>query len=68
MHICTRLTQTFRIEANATFKKSKLDIMKKSWSGDTPGDSDKLYWLNGHKYEKLDGISWTAIEGGRAKL
>lgn len=57
-----------RIESNATFKKAKGDIVKKSWHEHAPGNSDKLYWLNGHVYERLDVKSWSAIESGRAKL
>lgn len=57
-----------RIESNATFKKAKADIVKKSWNENAKGNTDKLYWLNGNVYERLDGPAWAAIEGGRAKL
>ena len=57
-----------RIESNATFKKSKGDIVKKSWNENAKGNTDKLYWLNGNDYERLDGSAWASIEGGRAKL
>lgn len=42
--------------------------MKKSWDASAGGIADKLYWLNGTKYEPLDGTAWGAIETGRAKL
>ena len=42
--------------------------MKKSWNENAKGNTDKLYWLNGKVYERLDGPAWAAIEGGRAKL
>ncbi|KAH8811094.1 putative bifunctional fatty acid transporter/acyl-CoA synthetase [Xylogone sp. PMI_703] len=57
---------TPEIEANATFKKAKGDIVKKSWKPDE--NKDKLYWLNGTNYEKLDTLNWSEIESGRAKL
>ena len=57
-----------RIEANATFKKSKGDLQKKGWDASAGGITDKLYWLNGQKYEPLNRDSWGAIEAGRAKL
>ncbi|RFU28967.1 hypothetical protein B7463_g7362, partial [Scytalidium lignicola] len=59
-----RITQ--EIESNATFKKAKGDIMKKSWKPE--GSEDKLYWLNGTKYERLEATSWGEIESGQAKL
>jgi len=57
-----------RIEANATFKKSKIDLVKKSWIADKNGNTDKLYWLDGKSYKSLDEISWKGIESGKAKL
>ncbi|CAG8972995.1 hypothetical protein HYALB_00007842 [Hymenoscyphus albidus] len=60
---------TPQIEENATFKKSKGDLIKKSWISSDPGNAkDKLYWLNGTVYEKLDSGSWGTIETGKAKL
>jgi hypothetical protein len=56
-----------RIEANATFKKSKNDLIKKSWIQSEAG-TDKLYWLDGQVYKPLDGTAWSGIESGRAKL
>jgi hypothetical protein len=58
----------YRIEANATFKQAKALMMKRSWDLNAPGNSDQLYWLNGHKYKRLDVSDWGAIEYGRAKL
>lgn len=56
-----------RVATNATFKQAKGDLVKKGWDPcDTNGD--KLYWLNGTKYEKLDAPSWSSIENGQAKL
>lgn len=52
---------------NATFKQLKGDLVKKSWDPRS-GEKDKLYWLNGNKYEKLDESSWSSIEAGQAKL
>jgi len=59
---------TKEIEANATFKKSKIDLVKKSWIADKNGNTDKLYWLDGKSYKSLDEISWKGIESGKAKL
>ncbi|KAG9237165.1 putative bifunctional fatty acid transporter/acyl-CoA synthetase [Amylocarpus encephaloides] len=60
---------TPEIEDNATFKKSKGDLIKKSWiAGDKSNGQDKLYWLNGTSYGPLDGESWLKIETGKAKL
>lgn len=45
--------------------------MKRSWNtlnSDAKGQRDKLYWLNGNVYERLDASSWSNIETGRAKL
>lgn len=56
-----------RVTVNATFKQLKGDLVKKSWDPRN-GEGDKLYWLNGEKYEKLDASSWSSIEAGQAKL
>ncbi|PVH81181.1 putative bifunctional fatty acid transporter/acyl-CoA synthetase [Cadophora sp. DSE1049] len=61
-----RITQ--EIEANATFKKSKNDLIKKSWIASDPKNQDKLYWLDGQTYKPLDAMSWGSIESGKAKL
>jgi hypothetical protein len=47
-----------RIDANATFKKDETE----------KGNTDRLYWLNGKIYEKLDRRSLDSIQHGRAKL
>ena len=57
-----------RIEANATFKKAKGELLKKTWDEEAPGNTDKLYWLNGSRYERLSKGDWAQIEAGRAKL
>ncbi|KAG0647555.1 Solute carrier family 27 member 4 [Hyphodiscus hymeniophilus] len=59
---------TKEIESNATFKKAKGDMVKKTWNENAKGNTDKLYWLNGSKYERLDRPAWASIEEGRAKL
>ncbi|TVY42800.1 Fatty acid transporter protein [Lachnellula occidentalis] len=59
---------TPEIETNATFKKAKSEILKRSWNASDKDNHDKLYWLNGKKYQPLDGDSWSAIEMGKAKL
>ncbi|TVY13141.1 Long-chain fatty acid transport protein 4 [Lachnellula arida] len=59
---------TPEIETNATFKKAKGDLLKRSWNANEQGNQDKLYWLNGKSYQPLDGESWGAIEIGKAKL
>ncbi|OWP05437.1 hypothetical protein B2J93_7638 [Marssonina coronariae] len=59
---------TREIEANATFKKAKNDLIKKSWNAADSGNQDKLYWLDGQEYKPLDKLSWGSIESGRAKL
>ena len=56
-----------RVTVNATFKQLKGDLVKKAWDP-RDGTGDKLYWLNGSKYEKLDTSSWSSIETGEAKL
>lgn len=56
-----------RIKSNATFKKAKQELLKLGWV-ETEGNTDKLYWLNGKTYQRLDGVSWESIKVGRAKL
>jgi hypothetical protein len=58
----------YRIEANATFKKVKQEMLKKSWDENEEGNTDKLFWLNGKAYQRLDSTSWDSIKLGRAKL
>lgn len=43
-------------------------MVKKGWDPRVDWKGDKLYWLNGKKYAKLDERSWMEIETGRAKL
>lgn len=57
---------TREIEANATFKKAKQELLKKSWKTEKGGDA--LYWLDGKTYRTLDGAAWSGIESGKAKL
>lgn len=58
----------YRIESNATFKKAKQELLKKSWDENEEGSTDKLYWLNGKVYQRLDRSSWDSIKVGSAKL
>ncbi|KIM94661.1 hypothetical protein OIDMADRAFT_135626 [Oidiodendron maius Zn] len=59
---------TEEIESNATFKKAKQELLKRSWNENEDGNTDRLYWLNGTTYERLDRASWDSIKDGRAKL
>ena len=52
---------TEEIETNATFKKSKVGLLKRSWKDAERDDRDKLYWLNGKTYESLDG-RWDVVD------
>ena len=56
------------METGVTFKQAKGALTKKGWDPRTDWGGDKLYWLNGTAYEKLDGASWMSIESGQAKL
>jgi hypothetical protein len=51
-----------------TFKQAKGELAKLGWDPRTQTKGDKLYWLNGSTYQKLDEQSWASIESGRAKL
>lgn len=64
----TQCSFYFRVATNATFKQAKGDLVKKGWDPRADAKGDKLYWLNGTKYEKLDTESWSSIENGQAKL
>lgn len=57
-----------RVATGVTFKQAKGDLVKKGWDPQVDWKGDKLYWLNGKKYAKLDERSWMEIETGRAKL
>lgn len=57
-----------RIGTGISFKQAKGDFVKKSWKENDGGDKDKLYWLKGTIYDRLDNETWKTIEAGRAKL
>ncbi|PWY84715.1 bifunctional fatty acid transporter and acyl-CoA synthetase [Aspergillus sclerotioniger CBS 115572] len=59
---------TDKVETGVTFKQAKGALTKKGWDPRTDWGGDKLYWLNGTAYQKLDGQSWMSIESGQAKL
>ncbi|RAK99198.1 putative bifunctional fatty acid transporter/acyl-CoA synthetase (FAT1) [Aspergillus ibericus CBS 121593] len=59
---------TDKVETGVTFKQAKGALTKKGWDPRMDWGGDKLYWLNGTAYEKLDGQSWRSIESGQAKL
>ncbi|KAE8377634.1 hypothetical protein BDV26DRAFT_281694 [Aspergillus bertholletiae] len=61
-----RLTE--KVATGVTFKQAKGDLAKKGWDPRGDWKGDKLYWLNGKTYEKLDERSWSSIENGQAKL
>ncbi|KKK13749.1 putative bifunctional fatty acid transporter and acyl-CoA synthetase [Aspergillus rambellii] len=61
-----RLTE--KVATGVTFKQAKGDITKKGWDPRSDWKGDKLFWLNGTKYETLNDESWSCIESGRAKL
>ncbi|KAA8650642.1 hypothetical protein EYZ11_002817 [Aspergillus tanneri] len=61
-----RLTE--KVATGVTFKQAKGELAKKGWDPRVDSNGDKLYWLNGSSYEKLDTISWSSIETGQAKL
>ncbi|KAF7595884.1 hypothetical protein BBP40_004377 [Aspergillus hancockii] len=57
-----------KVATGVTFKQAKGDLTKKGWDPRLDWKGDKLYWLNGTKYERLDERSWSSIESGQAKL
>ncbi|KAJ5604611.1 hypothetical protein N7510_009765 [Penicillium lagena] len=59
---------TEKVETGVTFKQAKGDLVKKGWDPRQDWAGDKLYWLNGTIYEKLNDQSWSEIESGKAKL
>ncbi|KAL2857489.1 hypothetical protein BJX68DRAFT_177665 [Aspergillus pseudodeflectus] len=61
-----RLTE--KVATGVTFKQAKGELTKKGWNPQGDWNGDKLYWLNGTKYEKLTDSSWSTIESGLAKL
>lgn len=62
-----RLTE--QIDTNATFKHVK-DILKtRPWDPTSPSaGKDRLYWLDGETYKKLDSDAWASINAGKARL
>ncbi|KAL4777876.1 hypothetical protein BDW60DRAFT_202749 [Aspergillus nidulans var. acristatus] len=61
-----RLTE--KVATGVTFKQAKGELTKKGWDPHFDWNGDKLYWLNGTRYEKLTKPSWSSIESGQAKL
>ena len=63
-----------RIDIGATFKHAKEVLKKRSWkpsdfSEEKEGEGDRLYWLDGQVYRRLDERAWKMIfEGARARL
>lgn len=64
----TKLLIIHRISTGVTFKQAKGDFLKKSWIEGESGDCDALYWLNGHRFERLTEDGWEIIAQGKAKL
>ncbi|RDW90820.1 putative bifunctional fatty acid transporter/acyl-CoA synthetase (FAT1) [Aspergillus mulundensis] len=61
-----RLTE--KVATGVTFKQAKGELTKKGWNPLGDWNGDKLYWLNGTRYEKLTEPIWASIENGQAKL
>ncbi|KAL2834466.1 hypothetical protein BDW59DRAFT_137907 [Aspergillus cavernicola] len=61
-----RLTE--KVATGVTFKQAKGELSKKGWNPLGDWNGDKLYWLNGRRYEPLTDASWVLIESGQAKL
>ncbi|KAL4931261.1 putative bifunctional fatty acid transporter/acyl-CoA synthetase (FAT1) [Aspergillus undulatus] len=61
-----RLTE--KVATGVTFKQAKGELTKKGWNPQGDWNGDKLYWLNGTRYETLDETSWALIDDGAAKL
>ncbi|KAL4783655.1 hypothetical protein BJX76DRAFT_329459 [Aspergillus varians] len=61
-----RLTE--KVATGVTFKQAKGELAKKGWDPVGDCNGDKLYWLNGARYERLTPSSWMSIESGAAKL
>jgi hypothetical protein len=57
-----------KVATGVTFKQVKGELAKLGWDPRAQTKGDKLYWLNGPTYQKLDEQSWASIESGRAKL
>jgi len=60
---------TGKIEVTATFKHVINVLKSRSWHPEEARlMGDRLYWLDGETYRRLDGRSWEEIEGARARL
>lgn len=60
---------TGKIETTATFKHVVNILKARSWHPEEAKKvGDRLYWLDGEKYRRLDVVSWTEIEQARARL
>lgn len=59
---------TEKVDTGVTFKQAKAALMNRGWNPQVDNHGDKLYWLNGSKYERLDEQSWSAIASGKARL
>ncbi|KAE8349163.1 hypothetical protein BDV28DRAFT_141764 [Aspergillus coremiiformis] len=57
-----------KVDTGVTFKQASDKLKEKGWDPRMDWKGDKLYWLHGTKYEKLDEPSWSSIESGQAKL
>lgn len=57
-----------RVATGVTFKQAKGELTKKGWDPRGDWGGDRLYWLDGTKYEKLTEPGWSSIENGTAKL
>lgn len=59
-----------QIDTGATFKHAKEVLKKRSWDPEVNGRTagDRLYWLDGEVYRRLEGQGWRDIEAGKARL
>ena len=63
-----------RIDFGVTFKHAKEVLKARSWKPSDDGEEgekegDRLYWLDGKIYRRLDEMAWRLIfEGARARL
>lgn len=60
-----RLTE--KIEATATFKHVTSVLKERNWEP-SKSQGDRLFWLDGDKFRRLDDSSWKAIQGATARL
>lgn len=69
LEACSLMILSCRVATGVHSSKLRVgDLEKKGWDPRQDWAGDRLYWLNGRRYEKLDGQSWLEIENGRAKL